>query len=126
MTDQDMFEGWVPMLAPLFSGRAQFDFKPRRRLICVHWMQDDEPGRPGRERAMVSVAFTQMAWKAYRGARSARRARADLNLIALIRPWAELYVGEDPADVRIPVAWIDLFPLLESPRRSTEFVLPAL
>lgn len=127
MTDQDMFRGWAQLLAPLFPEGAEFGFKPRRRLICVSWVQNDQLGRTHGELHTITIAFTQLAWKAYRGARSARRARADINLIALTRPWLEQHGDEESSsESRIQVASIDLFPPLPGAQRHAESRQPGL
>jgi hypothetical protein len=119
MTDQLMFDTWAGLLGPLFPVDAQFTFKSRRRLICVGWAEPDELGRPERSGRTVAIAFTHLAWRTYRGARSARRARADVNLVALVRA-ALMQTGVEnehetiydfPAgELRIEVGSIDLFP----------------
>ena len=116
MTDQLMFDTWAGLLRPMFPAGAQFTFKPRRRQICIWWTDADELGREGRCVRVVTVAFTQLAWKTYRGARSARRAKADLNLIAQLQAGLGQVEGEEAAydfaggELRIEVASIDLFP----------------
>jgi len=117
MTDQLMLDTWAGLLRPLFPAEAQFTFKARRRLICVAWAEADALGRPERSGRSVLIAFTHLAWKTYRGARSARRARADVNLVALVRsaampPCAEHETPYDfpAAELRIEVGSIDLFP----------------
>jgi hypothetical protein len=119
MTDQLMFDTWVELLRPLFPPDAEFTFKPRRRSICVGWVQDDELGRPNRSPRSVLIAFTYLAWKTYRGSRSARRARADVNLIALVQAGLAQSGGEQEAaydfpdgELRVGVASIDIFPPL--------------
>lgn len=117
MTDQSMFDTWAALLGPLFPPDAEFAFKPRRRSICVGWVQADELGRPNRSPRTVLIAFTYLAWKTYRGARSARRAKADVNLVALVQAGLAQSGGEQEAaydfldgELRIGVASIDIFP----------------
>ena len=117
MTDQSMFDTWAEMLRPLFPPDAEFTFKPRRRSICVGWVQDDELGRPNRSPRTVLIAFTYLAWKTYRGARSARRAKAEVNLVSLVQAGhAQSGGGEESAydfpdgELRIGIASIDIFP----------------
>jgi hypothetical protein len=76
MTDQLMFDTWVGLLRPLFPTGAEFTFKSRRRLICAGLPQADKPGRANQGPRAVNIAFTQLAWKTYRGGRCARRAQA--------------------------------------------------
>src|SRR6185436_15615470 len=111
MTDQAMCEKWADLLRPLFPAQAGFTFKPRRRLICVSWSEDGDD--TGHDRHSVAIAFTQLAWRGYRGGRNARRTRADLNLECLVR----VVLAQDGADaewpsgeMRIDVSSIDLFP----------------
>ena len=117
MTDQFLFDTWAQVLRPLFPPNAEFAFKSRRRLICVGWTEADELGRPNRSPRSVAIVFTHLAWKTYRGSRSARRAKADLNLLALVQAGlARSGAGEEAAydfpngELRMEVASIDLFP----------------
>ena len=117
MTDQSMFDTWAQLLRPLFPFSAEISFKTRRRVICVTWVQDDDLGRQDRERRCVVIAFSHLAWKGYRGARSARRARADVNLLALVKSALAQDGGEiegaydfPTGELRVQVASIDLFP----------------
>jgi hypothetical protein len=112
-----MFNTWVEVLRPLFPPNAEFTFKSRRRMICVGWVEADELGRPNRSPRSVLIAFTHLAWKTYRGSRSARRAKADLNLLALVQAGLAQSGAEHEAaydfpggELRIEVASIDLFP----------------
>ena len=117
MTDQSMFDTWAELLRPLFPPDAEFTFKPRRRSICVGWVQADELERPNRSPRTVLIAFTYLGWKTYLGARSARRAKADVNLVALVQAGLlQSSGGEEAAydfpdgELRIGVASIDIFP----------------
>lgn len=82
-------------------------------MLYVTWAQDDDPGML----RSVSITFTNLAWKGYRGARSARRSRADQRLEALVRSHLSQfdalndpsYVGR-AAELEISVACVDLFP----------------
>lgn len=132
MTDQSMFHTWAQLLRPLFPANAEFGFKPRRRLICVSWAQDDDVGRPNRSWRSVALSFTNLAWKGYRGARSARRARADLNLISLVKSNLAQFGGEHeieydlrPDELRIGVASVDIFPPTAGSSRLAEQSLSA-
>jgi hypothetical protein len=114
MTDQLMYETWAELLRPQFAEHAQFSFKPRRRTIVVKWAP--EGSNAGTSRTL-SIVFTNLAWKGYRGARSARRARADANLVALVNAHlahleADGGSGYDfsSADAELEVASVDLFP----------------
>jgi len=126
MTDQLMFTSWVELLRPLFPAGAEFTFKSRRRTICVGWFEDDELGRPNLSTRTVLIAFTHLAWKTYRGARSARRAKADLNLLALVQAgFAQAGAEQDAAydfpngELRVEVASIDVFPPPSGAAQST-------
>ena len=117
MTDQLMFNTWAELLRPLLPPNAEFTFKSRRRLICIGWMEADELGRPNRSPRSVLITFTHLAWKTYRGSRSGRRAKADLNLLALVRAGlAQSGAAQEAAydfpngELRMEVASIDLFP----------------
>ena len=114
MTDHLMFEGWAGLLRPLFPAQAAFTFKSRRRVICVNW-PDQAGGQPGSAAHSVVIAFTQMAWKSYRGARAARRSRADMRLVALITAALAQHEAEsageaEATDLQISVAAVDIFP----------------
>jgi hypothetical protein len=111
MTDKQMFQTWSDVLRAQFPEHAEFTFKPRRRTLCVTWMQDVER----RLWRSVSITFTNLAWKGYRGARSARRSRADQYLDALVRSHLSQFDALRSYDgqmeeLEISVAAIDLFP----------------
>jgi hypothetical protein len=113
MTDQAMFQTWSELLRPQFPRHAEFTFKPRRRTIWVTWSHDAEP----KISRSVAITFTNLAWKSYRGARSARRAKADQNLAAFVASQLALVEGEQDgayefpsSELEISVASVDLFP----------------
>lgn len=116
MTDQKMFEAWADLLRPLFPPGAEFTFKSRRRVVSVSWPHDPGLARPSMALHSVAIDFTQLAWKTYRGARTARRARADANLVAIVQGALAQYDAENAryetlgAELGIAVASIDLFP----------------
>jgi hypothetical protein len=116
MTDHMMFEAWAELLRPQFPAQAEFSFRPRRRVICVSWPELAEAGRPSFGLRSVLICFTQMAWKTYRGARSARRARADANLVAFVSAALAQYDAENEdyettgAELQVSVASVDIFP----------------
>lgn len=112
-----MFDTWAGLLRPLFPTDAQFTFKPRRRLICVGWAETDELVGSNAGAHSVHIAFTHLAWRTYRGARSARRTKADSNLLALVQAGLTQSGAEQEAaydfsngEQRIEIASIDLFP----------------
>ena len=130
MTDQTMFETWAQMLRPLFPAQAQFTFKVRRRSVCAVWPQAEGGRDPYPSTRSVVLAFSNLAWKGYRGARAARRARADQHLADLVRSSLAQVGGEAGVDfdtcadeVRITVASVDIFP---PPGNSTRASGPSL
>ena len=116
MTDHMMFEAWAELLRPQFPSQAEFAFRPRRRAICVSWPEPAVAEKPSFGLRSVLVTFTQMAWKTYRGARSARRARADANLAAFVSAALAQYDAENEdyettgAELQLSVASVDIFP----------------
>ena len=80
---------------------------------------------------VVNIAFTQLAWKTYRGARSARRAKADANLVAVVQAGLAQAGGEEgvhefPAEgLFVEVASIDLFPPPSGSTQGAGRSLPA-
>jgi hypothetical protein len=113
MTDKQMFQTWCEVLRPQFPEHAEFTFKPRRRTLCVTWQADVER----KLWRSVSISFTNLAWKGYRGARAARRSRADQHLEALVRSLLPQFdsLHERSSDgrieeVEISIASIDIFP----------------
>lgn len=132
MTDHMMFEAWAELLRPRFPAQAEFTFRPRRRAICVSWPELAEADKPSLGLRCVLITFTQMAWKTYRGARSARRARADANLVALVNAALAQYDGENAgyettgAELQVGVASVDLFPPPASVAASALQGAPAL
>lgn len=116
MTDHMIFESWADLLRPHFPAAAEFSFKPRRRIVCVSWPHERRSERPSMALHSVAISFTQLAWKTYRGARSARRARADGNLSTLVKNALAQYDSENAgyetagAELQISVASVDIFP----------------
>lgn len=116
MTDHMMFEAWADLLRPQFPAGAQFTFKPRRRIICVSWPHNLDSDRPSMALHSVAVSFTQLAWKSYRGSRSARRSRADAHLAALVASALAQYDAENAgyetagSELQIGIASVDIFP----------------
>ena len=123
MTDQLMCETWAQLLRPQFPQHAQFQLKPRRRTIVVNWVPQ---GSDAAALRTLSIVFTNLAWKGYRGARSARRSRADANLQALVNAHlthmeADSAGGYDfgSAESELEVASVDLFPPPSGATRAT-------
>ncbi len=115
MTDQLMFETWSELLRAEFPAGAHFGFKLRRRTITVNWLPFAGAEPVYGELHSLSIVFTNIAWKGYRGARAARRARADANLVALVKAAQSQYATEaafkKPVDeLEVEVASVDLFP----------------
>ena len=116
MTDHMMFEAWADLLRAQFPAGAEFTFKPRRRVICVSWPHEPRSGRPSMALHSVALSFTQLAWKTYRGARSARRARADAYLSAHVANALSQYDSENAgyesagAELQISIASVEIFP----------------
>lgn len=123
MTDQLMFQTWTAMLRPLLPSHAEYSFKPRRRVIGVNWVEQDEAGETSECRRSVIISFTHLAWKGYRGARSARRSRADQHVLALVNGTLAQYNAlaeyEPTAELQIVIASVDLFPPPASAFRQT-------
>jgi hypothetical protein len=115
MTDQLMVDTWSELLRPLFPLHAEISGKPKRRTILVQWQQAGI-GTESPQSRSVAITFTNLAWKGYRGARSARRTRADQQLEALVRSHLSqfdllkeaAYGSSDEAEISI--ASVDLFP----------------
>jgi hypothetical protein len=113
MTDKQMFHTWCDVLRAQFPQQAEFSFKPRRRTLSVTWMHDVER----KTWRSMSITFTNLAWKGYRGARAARRSRADQHLKALVRSHLSQFEALQErsydgrmAEVEVSVASIDIFP----------------
>ncbi len=123
MTDQSMFQAWIALLQPLYPSHAAFNFKSRRRIIGINWVQRDESAETSERWRSVTVCFTHLAWKGYRGARSARRSRADQHLVALVNGTLAQYNAlaeyEPTAELQIVIASVDLFPPPASAFRQT-------
>ncbi len=127
MTDQLMFQEWTALLRPLFPSHAEYSFKPRKRVIGVNWVEQGVEqvgaGETGECRRSVIISFTHLAWKGYRGARSARRSRADQHLVALVNGTLAQYNAlaeyEPTAELQIVIASVDLFPPPASAFRQT-------
>ena len=132
MTDHMMFKAWAELLRPQFPAQAQFAFRARRRIVCVSWPELAEAERPSLGLRSVMICFTQMAWKTYRGARSARRARADASLVALVSAALAQYDAENEnyeatgAELQVSVAAVDIFPPPAVASAATTQGLPAL
>ena len=116
MTDHMMFEAWADLLGAQFPAGADFSFKPRRRILCVTWPRESRSERPSMALHSVAIFFTQLAWKSYRGARSARRLRADASLVALVANALAQYDSDNAgcetagAELQVSIASVDLFP----------------
>ncbi len=116
MTDHMMFEAWADLLGGQFPAGAAFTFKPRRRIVCVSWPYERGSERPSMALHSVAISFTQLAWKSYRGARSARWKRADANLSALVANALSQYDSENAgyetagSELQISIASVDIFP----------------
>jgi hypothetical protein len=125
MTDHMMFEAWADLLRPQFPAGAEFTFKPRRRLICVSWPHEADSDRPSMALHSVAISFTQLAWKSYRGSRTARMSRADANLSAFVMSALAQYDSENAgyetagSELQITVASVDLFPPPEGTMAGT-------
>ena len=132
MTDHMMFEAWTELLRPQFPAQAEFTFRARRRIVCVSWPELAEADRPSLGLRGVTICFTQMAWKTYRGARSARRARADANLVDLVSATLAQYDAENEdyqstgSELQVSVAAVDIFPPPAAASAAAAQGIPAL